>query len=221
MADPAETERDEPLKRLLEVQRCDLLVDQLTYRRRELDERKALAEIDARVRTLETRGAVVRTEWEELGERQADIEAHVTTYTDRITTIENRLRDGGAYREVQAMSEETDSLARHRRELEDRELEVMELLEPVEQELEAIEGELAALAGERATRAAALAEAEAVVDSELSKVRATRDDARGGSPERPRGHLRAPPPSSRRDRGGEARRRRVWRLPSAPAVRRA
>jgi predicted nucleic acid-binding Zn-ribbon protein len=80
------------------------------------------------------------------------------------------------------MSEETGALARHRRELEDKELEVMELLEPVEQELEAIEGELSVLAGEREGAAAALAAAEAALDSELEKVHAERDTLATGLP---------------------------------------
>ena len=184
MADPAETENaeTEPLALLLDVQQRDLLIDQVTYRRRELHERKALAEIDVRIQALEARGATVRSESSHLGGRQADIESQVVTYTDRIAVIENRLRQGGAYREVQAMSEETGSLARHRRELEDKELEVMELLEPVEQELEAIEGELSVLAGEREGAAAALAAAEAALDSELEKVHAERDTLATGLP---------------------------------------
>ncbi|MGO9558338.1 MAG: zinc ribbon domain-containing protein [Acidimicrobiales bacterium] len=186
MADPADTESAEtgtkPLILLLEVQQRDLLIDQLSYRRRELQERKALGEIDARIQALEIRGDTVRSESSHLGQRQADIESQVVTYTDRIAAIENRLRQGGAYREVQAMSEETGSLARHRRELEDKELEVMELLEPVEQELEAIEGELSMLAGEREVAAAALAGAEASLDSELAKVHAERDTLATGLP---------------------------------------
>ena len=174
MAELAETEQADPLRILMEVQQRDLLMDQLAYRRRELEQRKALASIESRVAALADRAQRLGSERSVLAQRQEQIENHVTAYSNRIAAIESRLREGGAYREVQAMSAETDSLSRHRRELEDNELEVMEQLEPVDQELEAIEGELAALRSESESATGALASAEASLDAEAGTVQAER-----------------------------------------------
>lgn len=171
-----------PLALLLEVQEHDLAIDQLTYRRRELDERKTLAELDGRVGMLRERQSGVRARFESLSARQAEIEAQVEALTERIGVIEGRLRESGDYRGIQAMSAETESLARHRRQLEDGELEVMEELEPVEQERAALEGELEALATEHERVAAALAEAETLVDAELATVRNERATLAAGLP---------------------------------------
>ncbi|MHB1986890.1 MAG: zinc ribbon domain-containing protein [Acidimicrobiales bacterium] len=177
MGDQGQPERADALSLLLEVQQRDLLIDQLIYRRRELEERRILAEIEAQAAVLESRAAQLRLQSDELVKRQGDIEAHVETYTDRIATIEQRLRQGGGgYREVQAMSAETESLARHRRELEDREIEVMEELEPVGNLLVSTETELSELAVDRATAAGGLARAEELLDAEMAAVRAARGE---------------------------------------------
>lgn len=196
MGERGETEQAGPLGLLLDVQQRDLLMDQLTYRRRELEERKALDAIDSRIAELDRRGGEVRAQLDELTERQREIESHVVTYTDRIATIERRLREGGAYREVQAMSAETESLDRHRRELEDRELEVMEELEPVEKEVKELDGDLAFLATKREEAVTALAGAEALVDAEIATARRERAEMAAGLPadlaatyERLRAHL--------------------------------
>lgn len=171
-----------PLELVLEVQQHDLAIDQLVYRRRELDERKALAALDGRMEALRGREADVRARFDTLSARQAEIEAQVESLTERIGVIEGRVRESGDYRGIQAMSAETESLARHRRELEDGELEVMEALEPVEQERAALEGELAALAFEHEAAAKALAQAEDTVEEEMAAVRAERDELAAGLP---------------------------------------
>ncbi len=164
-----------PLALLLEVQAHDVLLDQLAYRRRELEERRALAHIDQEIGVLEARAVKINAELSDLSVHQAEIESQVSTISSRIGAIEARLRQGGAFREIQAMSEETESLARHRRELEDRELEIMEQIEPVEGELAAIEGQLEALRGEREAAATALTDAETAVDSEAAGMRSERE----------------------------------------------
>ena len=96
-------------------------------------------------------------------------------------TIEQRLRSGraGSYRDEQAMGEEAASLARQRRELEDQELEVMEALEPLDQELAGLERDAGSTAEELALAREQLAIAEAAIDAEAAEVRLAPRSARG------------------------------------------
>lgn len=171
-----------PLRLLLEVQARDLTIDQLEYRRRELPERKAVAELDGRIAALDARANAVRSEWARLSQRQSEIDGQVTALTERIGAIESRMRQSGDYRDTQAMSTESESLARHRRELEDAEIEVMEQLEPVEAELAVVDGEVAALRDQRAVAAEELVTAEAAVDDEMVAVRQERARVAAGVP---------------------------------------
>lgn len=178
----AAVEAGGPLRLLLEVQDHDISADRLAYRRRELEERRVLSDLDGRLQALEGRVGELRSRSSALGARQSEIEAQVESISGRIAAIETRLRSAPGYREAQAMSEEVDSLARHRNQLEDRELEVMEELEPVGGELGAAEAELASLGGERQLAASRLEEAEALLDAEAATVHAERERLAEGLP---------------------------------------
>ena len=77
-----------------------------------------------------------------LGSRQASLEEQIAASRARSSEIERRLYSGQvtAARDLQAMDEEVKHLARHVSELEDRELEVMEQLEPLDAELTTMDG---------------------------------------------------------------------------------
>lgn len=171
-----------PLTVLLAVQAEDLALDQLAYRRRELPERAELARLERETTQLEIRRQVVTGEWQRLTSLQAEIEQQVSGFDQRIASIEARMRQGGDYRDIQHMSDESASLARHRSELEDSELEVMEALEPVEAELAELTGAIESLGASRAETAERLAEAEAALDDELAAVSARRDEVAAGLP---------------------------------------
>ena len=126
-----------PLARLLDVQDHDTVIDQLRHRRATLPERGELANVDRLLGTLEDRTKELRLQRDELGCRQAALEHQIDASRTRRDTIEKRLFGGQvvASRELQAMNEEVKHLARHISELEDREIEVMEALEPLDREL--------------------------------------------------------------------------------------
>ena len=130
---------DRPLARLLGVQDHDTVIDQLRHRRATLPERAELATIDRQLGALEVRTKEVRSARDELGDRQAALEQQIEASRTRRATLEKRLFGGQivASRELQAMNEEVKHLARHISELEDREIEVMEALEPLDRELQA------------------------------------------------------------------------------------
>jgi predicted nucleic acid-binding Zn-ribbon protein len=161
---------------LLEVQDHDLLLDQLAYRRREFPERRALSEIEARLALAEEKLAELRSVADTMAGRQAAIEEEIAAISKRIVAIEGRLRSGGDYREAQALGAEIDSLARRRREFEDRELELMEQQEPIGQELATAEGLVIELTKERTRITENLRGAEAELDSEIAAVKKGRDE---------------------------------------------
>ena len=162
----------EPLEVLLEVQQRDTVIDQLRHRRATLPERARLTEVDRRLAALDARAKEVRAQRDELGGRQDALEAQIEAARTRRATLEKRLFSGqvAAARELQAMSEEVKHLGRHISELEDRELELMEALEPVDGELQESEVLRDALDAEGARLRDAIGGAEAELDAELGAV---------------------------------------------------
>ncbi len=174
--------QNDPLGLLLAVQEKDLFLDQLAYRRQELPERAHLAEIDDSVAALRQRAGELGARQDLLAKRQTEIEGHIESYSKRIEAIEARLRQGSDYRDAQAMSGELDSLARHKRGLEDDELDVMEALEPAEKELSEAEAELVRLAAARTEAAEALSAAEREIDKEAGAIARQRAQLAAGLP---------------------------------------
>lgn len=169
------TEAARPLQLLLEVQELDLRLDRLGYQLAQLPERTALARAEETLRTLAARRAELEHSREALAHRQAEIEQQVEAIGARVRAIEARSRTTGAYRDLQAMSAESESLSRQARLLEDEELEVMEALEPIETELASLADEAGRVEEERASIAAALAAASGHLEEEIGAVRADRE----------------------------------------------
>jgi len=88
-----------------------------------------------------------------------------------------------APRELQAMDDEVRHLARHISELEDREIEVMEALEPVDKELSNIEEERVTLDADASALREKVAIAEADIDVDIAAQQAERDGAAAGVPQ--------------------------------------
>jgi len=127
-------------ERLLEVQDHDTTIDQLRHRRSALPEQAELASVEGRLSVLETRAHEIQGGRDELGARQASLEEQIEGARTRRSEIERRMFGGQvtAARDLQAMDEEVKHLARHISELEDREIEIMEELEPIDADLGAV-----------------------------------------------------------------------------------
>jgi predicted nucleic acid-binding Zn-ribbon protein len=160
-----------PLVRLLEVQDHDTVIDQLRHRRATLPERAELANVDRQLGALDIRTKEVRMTRDELGDRQAGLEQQIEASKTRRETIEKRLFGGQvvASRELQAMNEEVLHLARHISELEDREIEVMEALEPLDRELQAGDEARDSLEADADRLRGAIATTEQALDVELAE----------------------------------------------------
>ena len=134
----------------------------------------------------------------------------------RRDTLEKRLFSGQvvASRELQAMNEEVKHLARHISELEDREIEIMEALEPLDQELSAGDVTRSALDADADRLRVAITTTEQALDAELAEENRARVAAASGVRGRPPGPLRAVAVQARRHRSGSARGWIVRRMPS-------
>jgi predicted nucleic acid-binding Zn-ribbon protein len=169
-------EASERFVRLLAVQDHDTAIDQLVHRRGTLTQRSELAGVDGQTAALRGKRVGVAEVRDELGARQASLEEQISGSRTRSAEIEKRLYGGQvtAARDLQAMDEEVKHLARHVSELEDRELEVMEEIEPLDASLAVTDNELDRLSQDAEALRSSIAEAESEIDTELSRERAER-----------------------------------------------
>lgn len=172
------------LEALLAVQDHDTTVDQLRHRRDHLPERAALRKVSDDLAALESgaRGVVARRD--EVAARQAHHESELASTEAKIADVERRLYSGtvSAPRELQAMQAEVESLRRHRGTIEDRVLEAMAEREPLDDELGRAGAERDRLDAEAGRLRAAIAEAEASIESELVAVGTAREAAAASVP---------------------------------------
>ena len=154
-----------PFGGLLELQDHDTAADQLRHRRATLPERARLAEVEARLGELAGRLRGASDERAEHANKQANLEHQIDASKTRKAELEKRMYAGTvtAARELQAMDEEVRHLGRHISDLEDRELELMEAIEPIDATIAGLDQEALRL---RAANAAA----EADIVAELDKL---------------------------------------------------
>jgi uncharacterized protein len=166
----------DPLHRLLEIQEQDTLVDQVRHRRTHHPLQAELSTVEAELVDVGDRRDAAVVERDAIRRRQGDLESEVAANTERAATIERRMYSGeiSAARDLQAMSNEADSLKGRTSRLEDLVLETMVELEPVEARATELEVAHATLA-ERASRLQVeLSEADAVLAAEEAQHEAAR-----------------------------------------------
>jgi len=163
-------------ERLLEVQDHDTTIDQLRHRRTALPEQAELASVEGRLAVLETRAHDIQEGRDELGGRQASLEEQIEGARTRRTELERRMFGGqiSAARDLQAMDEEVKHLARRISELEDREIEIMEELEPIDAELAVVSSERDQRRDDRVRLQAAVAAAVEGIDADIAAESAAR-----------------------------------------------
>jgi predicted nucleic acid-binding Zn-ribbon protein len=166
------------LDTLLLVQERDLALDRLRHRRESLPAR---SELDAREVDADKGNAIVerlRRERDEVLADEKRLDDEASSLETRAKDVETKLYSGtvSSPRELQAMQADVDMLKRHRGEIEDRELEVMERREQLDQELATAETALADVGTEIERLRGVIAAAEAEIDAEI----AVEADARAG-----------------------------------------
>ena len=164
------------LEVLLEVQPHDTHIDQLEHRRRALPERGELATVEADVAAVEKLLADLDVNLAAARAVQARHEGDLASTEARIAEVDKRLYGGtvSASRDLQAMSDEVDSLKRRSSLLEDEVLAAMEAVEPLQRERDELDARRAALDERAGALRAAIAEAEVAIEAELEAERAQR-----------------------------------------------
>lgn len=171
----------EDLDALLDLQEIDTSIDQHRHRRATLPQRAALDEIERHAGEIRSTLREATAARDAVAGRQDELEAELATTENRSAEVSRRLYSGevSASRELQAMSEELDSLKARGSGIEDRILAVLEEREPLDEQVLRNESEVARLRAEGAAAREALAAAEGEVDSEIEVLDRRREEAAG------------------------------------------
>jgi predicted nucleic acid-binding Zn-ribbon protein len=160
----------EELEALLLVQEHDTARDRLRHRRAALPERAELEAYSAQLRAREAEAQEVRGRRDVVLADEKRLDDEARSIGSRADEVNTRLYSGSTNspKELQAMQADIDMLKRHRSDLEDQELEVMEARETLDAELATVDAESARLTAEIERVRAIIAAAEAEIDAELA-----------------------------------------------------
>ncbi len=173
------------LDRLLEVQEHDTHADQLRHRRATLEERTTVERARTDVERASARAAARDHRRPDQRRVHRRLEDEVAAYEDKASGADTALYGGAVTnpRELQALQDEVSSLRRRIRQLEDRVIELMEQLEPLDAEGDRLSTERADADRRLTAGTATLRTAEADIDAELERVLAAREKAASTVPE--------------------------------------
>jgi hypothetical protein len=169
---------------LLAVQGHDTRVDQLARRLDTLPVRSQLATAAEQVAAVDRQLASVDERRGELTRSQQRLEDEIASLTERANQAEKQLYSGAVSnpRELQALQDDVASIRRRIAQIEDDELEIMELSEPVDAQRAELAAERERLEAETERLTGELAAAESEIATELAAVRSERDQAAADVP---------------------------------------
>jgi len=170
---------------LLVVQEHDTRADQLAHRIDTLPARAELAKLEDAGAALDRQLTDVQRRRDELARSQQRLEDEIASLTERANQAEKQLYSGAVSnpRELQALQDDVASIRRRIGQLEDDELEIMELTEPVDAERSELAGQRDQLDADAQRLRAELAESESELAAELGEVRAERAAAAKSVPD--------------------------------------
>jgi len=161
---------------LLALQALDTHADQLRHRREHLPERSELVARHEEITALERASAGVRGRRDELAAAEHHLEDEINTVRAKAAADDKALYGGtvSALKDLRALQDEIASLGRRQRELEDKELELMEQAEPLDAELARSALTRDEIDAAATGLVAAIAEAEVAIDGELDALTSQR-----------------------------------------------
>jgi predicted nucleic acid-binding Zn-ribbon protein len=170
------------LEVLLTLQEHDSTLERLLHRHQTLPERDALHDAEASASALDARLASTRAERDRVAREEQQLDDEARALADKAQEVESRMYSGevSSPKELQAMQADVDQLRRHQRSVENRELELMEVREPLDATVAELEQQRATVTTEIDRLAAALGAAEAEIITEMQAERATRDEIAAG-----------------------------------------
>ena len=166
---------------LLRVQEHDTRIDQLRHRRDTLPQRARLTEIAGQVAGFERDAGQAGSDRDELAREQKLHEDEVASLGDKRMSAQAKLYGGDVSnpRELQALQEEVEALGRRVGHLDDRTLELMEQIEPLDGRLAEVASSASAARAEAESVEAQLTAAEAEIDAEIDSERVAREQLIG------------------------------------------
>jgi len=158
------------LDALLDVQRHDTVLDQLHHEHASLPERSAVAEIDARLAEIQERLDAATAERNAVLHDEKRLDDEASSIEAKAADAEKKLFSGvvTSPKELQALQADVDSLRKHRAEVEDQELEVMERREEHDLAVAVLEAERVEHATQRDAALATLTERENAIDVKIA-----------------------------------------------------
>jgi uncharacterized protein len=175
----------EALEHLLGVQEHDLALDRLRHRRDTLPERSQLEETRRRLAVLVTELAELTTRRDSVRAVEQRLDDEAEALGARAAEADHKLYSGTVTspRELQAMQADVDMLKRHRSDLEDRELDVMEEREALDEQIPTREDARRHDEDEAARLTSVITGAEAEIAAEIAAERAARGDVASQIPD--------------------------------------
>jgi predicted nucleic acid-binding Zn-ribbon protein len=155
---------------LAALQDLDSAIARLQHRRSHLEERAAVARVEADMDARHQGLGQTRARQREAASTQKALEGTLASTEARIAEIDKRMYSGtvSASRELQAMSDEVAHLKERVSDLEGQVLEAMEVSEPIDAEVAALEAEEAGGTAEVERLRGLATGAEAEIDAELA-----------------------------------------------------
>ncbi len=152
--------------RLLELQGHDTALTQLHHRRGHLPEHTALTEADQVIVKITSNTAESRAAHSELSQKMAILEAQVHDLDTKIEGLNAQMFGDASWspRELQAIEADIASIKKHRSELEDAELALIESFEPVDAIVRKADAEIAALNEKKVELGQAIVSAQSEID---------------------------------------------------------
>jgi uncharacterized protein len=166
------------LDTLIELQARDTAIDRLRHRRDTIPERAALDAVRTDLTAVEKQLADATERRDEVAGEERKFDDEAGSLEAKAADVERTMYSGEVTspRELQMLQADVDQLRRHRRSLEDRELEVMERREALDSEVRELETRARELQTDTASLGSVLSAAEAEVDEELAGERSARDE---------------------------------------------
>lgn len=159
---------------LLDLQQLDNTLARIRRKRTTLPEREELAALSAEQLTAKEAFMAVQRELDAQSAEIARFESDTETVRQRRERDNQLLTASTSPKEAQALQSELETLARRQRELEDRELELMEANEETLARFDTAAAALAGVDARRAELEAAIASAERELDAESAAAAAER-----------------------------------------------
>lgn len=166
-----------PWEQLLAVQALDTTIRQLDHRNAQLPQRQTLAEAEQQLADVRAEIEKAEAAKHELVRGQKRIEDEIASIEAKITHEEEQLYSGGSSDPsvLQSLQDEIASLRRRISRLEDDELELMEQVEPIDEQLASLGARKDDLDARAVEATAQLAEGESAIAVDRDAATAERD----------------------------------------------